>query len=117
MIEPVELASFFTVFFSAAMVIMTGGAYALLFAWSRIRGRPRLMSLAYAAYAGLVVSVLVLADAAHLFHSTFWTTVVMLMLIGYFAAPHGILHLCVATHADEHEGGHDETPVKSFQQP
>ena len=32
MIEPVALADFFVTFFSAAMVIMSGALYALLFA-------------------------------------------------------------------------------------
>jgi glucan phosphoethanolaminetransferase (alkaline phosphatase superfamily) len=71
MIEPVKLADFFTVFFSAASVILFGASYALLFAWSRVRHRPRLMPLAYAAYAGLFVSVIVLAFAANLFNNTF----------------------------------------------
>jgi hypothetical protein len=102
MIEPVELANFFTVFFSAAMVIMTGALYALLFAYARVKGMPRLMPLAYLAYACLVVSVLFLANAANLFNSNFWTAIVVLMLVGYLVAPHAIWHLCVGTHADEH---------------
>lgn len=107
MLEPVELADFFTVFFSAAMVILTGGAYALLFAWSRVKKRPRILPLAYAAYIGLVVAVLFLATAANLLNSPFWITVVALMLLGYLVAPHGIWHLCVGTHAAE---GHAEGP-------
>lgn len=115
MIEPVALANFFTVFFSAAMVIMTGALYALLFAYSRVKGAPRLMPMAYLAYASLAVSVLVLADAANLFHDRFWTAIVGLMLLGYLVAPHAIWHLCVGTHAGEHE---DEAvdPVKFSQQ-
>jgi len=115
MIEPVELANFFTVFFSAAMVIMCGALYALLFAFARVKGMPRLMPLAYFAYACLVVSVLFLADAANLFHSSFWTVIVGLMLLGYLIAPHAIWHLCIGTHADEHEEGPEATE-KSFQQ-
>jgi hypothetical protein len=103
MLEPVKLANFFTVFFSAASVILFGAAYALIFAWSRVRGRPRLMPLAYAAYAGLFVSVIVLAFAANLFNDPFWTAIVLLMLVGYLLAPHAIWHLCVGTHADERE--------------
>jgi len=101
MIEPVALADFFTVFFSAAMVILTGAVYALLFALSRVKGLPRLLPLAYLAYAGLVVSAVFLADAANLFKSGFWTLVVALMLLGYFIAPHAIWKLCVGTHAAE----------------
>lgn len=115
MIEPVALANFFTVFFSAAMVIMAGAMYALLFAYSRLKDMPRLMPLAYLAYAGLAASVLVLGDAANLFHSTFWTAIVGLMLIGYLVAPHAIWHLCVGTHAGEHEDA-DVNPAKNFQQ-
>jgi hypothetical protein len=113
MIEPVALANFFTVFFSAAMVIMTGAMYALLFAYSRVKGMPRLMPAAYLAYAGLAVSVLVLARAANLFNDRFWTVIVGLMLLGYLIAPHAIWHLCVGTHAGEHE---DVDPAKLSQQ-
>jgi hypothetical protein len=101
MIEPVALKDFFLTFFSAAMVILSGALYALLFAWARVRQRPRLMPLAYVAYLGLVVSVLVLAMAANLFATGFWTSIVVLMLIGYLLAPHAIWHLCVGTHAHE----------------
>lgn len=114
MIEPVELANFFTVFFSAAMVIMAGALYALLFAYSRVKHMPRLMPLAYSAYAVLVVSVIVLANAANLFNSSFWTAIVGLMLLGYLAAPHAIWHLCVGTHAGEHED-EDVAPIKFSQ--
>ncbi|NWG40016.1 MAG: hypothetical protein HXY27_08670 [Hydrogenophilaceae bacterium] len=104
MIEPVALKDFFLTFFSAAMVIMTGALYALLFAYARVKHRPRLMPLAYLAYLGLFVSVVALAFAANLFSSGFWSFIVLLMLIGYLLAPHAIWHLCVGTHAHEHEG-------------
>jgi hypothetical protein len=116
MIEPVALANFFTVFFSAAMVIMTGALYALMFAFSRIKGLPRLMPLAYFAYLCLVVSVGFLADAANLFHSSFWTAIVGLMLLGYLLAPQAIWHLCVRTHEEAHSEAEVEAS-KSFQQP
>lgn len=102
-VEPVHLANFFTVFFSAASVILFGALYALLFAWSRVRGRPRLMAMAYAAYLGLAASVVTLGYAANLFNSGFWTFIVLLMLVGYLFAPHAIWHLCVGTHAEEDE--------------
>jgi len=114
MIHPVELANFFTVFFSAASVILFGATYALLFAYSRVKGRPGLMPLAYLAYVGLFASVLVLAFTANLFTNGFWTFIVLLMLVGYLVAPHGIWHLCVQTHEHEHEG--EGTPVKVYQQ-
>ena len=114
MLEPVKLANFFIVFFSAASVILFGATYALLFAWSRVKHRPRLMPLAYAAYLGLFASVIVLAFAANLFNNTFWTVIVLLMLVGYLVAPHAIWHLCVGTHAEE--GADEAAPIKVFQQ-
>jgi uncharacterized membrane protein len=102
MIEPVALKDFFVTFFSAAMVILSGALYALLFAYARVRRRPQLMPLAYLAYGGLVVSVIVLALVANLFATPFWTFIVALMLVGYLLAPHGIWHLCVGTHVHEH---------------
>jgi hypothetical protein len=101
MIEPVALADFFTAFFSAAMVILCGALYALLFAYSRIQGMPKLMLLAYFSYLGLVVSVFFLASAANLFSNNFWATIVGLMLLGYFFAPRAIWKLCVGTHSCE----------------
>ncbi len=112
MLEPVKLADFFIVFFSAASVILFGATYALIFAWSRIRDRPRLMPLAYLGYLGLFISVIVLAVHANLFNNTFWSAIVLLMLIGYLVAPHAIWHLCVGTHLDEDAAA----PAKVFQQ-
>lgn len=111
MIEPVALNDFFAVFFSAAMVILTGGLYALLFAYARVKRKPGLMPFAYLSYIGLFVSVLVLASAANLLGHALWVTVVLLMLVGYLFAPHAVWHLCVGTHCDE---AHDfPTPVNS----
>jgi hypothetical protein len=113
MVEPVLLANFFVVFLSAAMVIMTGALYALLFAYSRVKGLPRLMPFAYLSYLGLTISVFVLANVANLLHHPFWIAIVGLMLLGYLVAPHAIWKLCIGTHASEHE-----SPVnpKVFQQ-
>jgi hypothetical protein len=61
-----------------------------------------------------VVAVWFLANAAHLLHSSFWSGVVALMLLGYLAAPHGIWHLCVGTHT--HADGKEQS-AQSFQQP
>lgn len=114
MIEPVALKDFFLCFFSAALVIITGALYALLFAYSRIKNRPRLMPLAYIAYSGLMASVLLLAFVANLFNSGFWTFIVLLMLVGYLFAPHAVWHLCVGTHENGHEG--DADSVRIYQQ-
>jgi FlaA1/EpsC-like NDP-sugar epimerase len=101
MIEPVKMADFFITFFSAASVIIFGALYALLFAYSRMKNVPRIMLLAYAAYAALFVSVMVLANVANLFGSPFWQFIVFLMLVGYLLAPRFIFQLCVATHEDD----------------
>ena len=98
MIEPVKMADFFITFFSAASVIIFGALYALLFAYSRIKNVPRLMTLAYAAYAVLFASVIELAYVANLFGSLFWVFIVILMLVGYLLAPRAIWNLCVGTH-------------------
>ncbi len=105
MIEPVALKDFFLMFFSAAMVVLAGALYALLFAYARVKQRPRLMPLAYAAYLALVVSVLVLASVANLLASGFWSFIVAVMLVGYLLAPHAVWRLCVGTHAHEPAGG------------
>lgn len=96
MVQPVDLQDFFIAFFSAAMVLMAGALYALLFAYARVHRRPRLMPYAYGAYAGLAVSVVVLARAMH--WSGPWLVVAGLMLTGYLVAPHIIYRLSVATH-------------------
>lgn len=106
MIEPVKMADFFITFFSAASVIIFGALYALLFAFSRMKDVPRLMPLAYAAYAVLFVSVMVLANVANLFGSPFWQFIVFLMLVGYFLAPRFIFKLCEATHES---ASHDDS--------
>jgi hypothetical protein len=100
MIEPVKMADFFITFFSAAMIILSGALYALLFAWSRVHARPGLMPWAYASYAVLFVCVLVLMQAANM-NTPFWIAIGVLMLVGYLLAPHAIWHLCTATHATE----------------
>ncbi len=101
MTEPANPADFLTVFFTAAMVIVLGALYALLFACSRLKRIPRLMQAAYLAYGGLFICALVLARATHLFNSPWWATIVVLMLAGYLLAPHAIWHLCTGTHSAE----------------
>jgi len=113
MIEPASLANFFTIFFTSAMVIMLGALYALLFAFSRVKGDTRLMPLAYLSYAGLFISALFLADAANLLKHPVWAGIVVFMLVGYLLAPHAIWHLCVGTHAEVHETA-ESIPAKDF---
>jgi len=100
MIEPVELKDFFITFFSAALIILSGAGYAGLYAWARLRGKPGLLLWAYACYAVLAASTLVLARATHL--NGEWQILVGLMLAGYLLAPLGIWKLCAASHGGEH---------------
>ncbi|WP_349431211.1 hypothetical protein Q9L42_013095 [Methylomarinum sp. Ch1-1] len=98
MIEPVALKDFFITFFSSALIIMAGAAYALLFAWSKIHTNPRIKQCAYLSYIVLVIAVAELTRAANF--SGYWLLISFAMVIGYFFAPIGIWHLCVKTHDD-----------------
>ena len=98
MIEPVALQDFFVTFFSAALIILTGAAYALLFAWSKFNRHWGIRYTAYLCYGFLVAAVAVLSHAAHF--SGLWLTLSLMMTLGYFFAPRGIWALCVKTHAD-----------------
>lgn len=113
MIEPASLGNFFIIFFTSAMVIVLGALYALLFAFSRLKGDSRLIPLAYLSYAGLLISTLFLADAANLLKHPFWVVIVVFMLVGYLLAPHAIWHLCVGTHVAEHAEA-EPVPIKVF---
>ena len=97
MIEPVALEDFFITFFSAALIILAGASYALLFAWSKVNPNYRIKIAALVSYTVLVLSVVELTRAAQ-FHG-FWLIISLVMMIGYFFAPIGIWHLCVKTHA------------------
>jgi hypothetical protein len=99
MIEPVALQDFFLSFFSAAMVIVAGALYALLFALGKQRRSVALLALAYSAYGVLAASVLMLARVLHL--EGFWQSVTIVMLVGYLLAPHGIWRLCLSTYGRE----------------
>lgn len=97
MIEPVDLDKFFIAFFSAAMIILMGACYAIFFTLHKLTHRPIFLPLAYVSYAFLAISVALLSDALHL-HSN-WQIITWVMLFGYLLAPHGIWHLCRATHS------------------
>ena len=105
MIQPVAMEDFFITFFSAALVVLCGALYALLFALSRVYAVRWLMPLAYVCYAVLAVSVWVLARAANF--SGAWQGLALAMVLGYLVAPHGIWHLCVASHGAQHAAQHD----------
>lgn len=99
MIEPVALGDFFLTFFSSALVVLFGAAYAAAFAWAKLRRRKAWFWLAYGFYAALVASSLILARTANL--NGPWTALTLLLLLGYWFAPYGIWRLCSATHVDE----------------
>jgi len=96
MVEPMEMQHILNGVIAGAAVVIFGALYALLFASARVYRRPRLMPVAYGAYAGLFAAVMALARALEL--SGFWELVVAVMLVGYLLAPHGIWYLCVGTH-------------------
>jgi hypothetical protein len=109
--EPVALDQLCTAFAAGAGVILGGAAYALLFAWSRLRRRPRLMVPAYGAYGCLAAAVLTLAQVLHM--SGFWTAVVVAMLAGYLVAPPLIWRLTVAIEASgDTRHGPDSPPAR-----
>ena len=88
---------------SAALVVLSGAAYALLFALARIRSSQTLLCFAYGAYLALCLCALILTRALEL--ETFWVAVVAVMLVGYWLAPIAIWHLCVGTHEAEPGAG------------
>lgn len=106
--EPVALDHLITAFAAGAAVILSGAAYALLFAWSRLHHRPRMMAAAYVAYGCLVVAVLTLAKTLHM--GGFWALVVVAMLIGYLLAPRAIWRLCTGIEGTGGSAGQPGSP-------
>lgn len=96
MIDPVAVNDIMAAAIAGALIILFGATYALLFAFSRIRGHRFLMIGAYLAYGLLVVSVAVLARTLNL--EGFWQSITAVMLVGYFIAPRLIWNLCAGTH-------------------
>lgn len=84
---------------SGALVVLFGAMYALFFALGMINRSKRQLAFAYAAYACFVAATFGLAWSLRL--SGLWMSLVVVMLLGYLLAPHGIWHLCVATHQSE----------------
>lgn len=82
--------------FAGAMIVVTGGLYALLLAFARLRRSRQLAVAAAGAYLALVLFVLLLADRLALEQA--WNIVIAVMLAGYLVAPHAIWHLTDATH-------------------
>jgi Zn-dependent protease with chaperone function len=100
MIEPVALKDFFITFFSSALIILAGAGYALCYAWSKVNTKTGIKITAYSCFIVLMVSVFVLTRAANF--SSYWLSLSMVMVLGYFFAPIAIWQLCQKTHI-----GHD----------
>jgi len=96
MIEPVALKDFFITFFSAALIILAGASYALLFTCSKVNADRRIVISKYFSYIVLAVAVAALTRAANF--SGYWLIISLVMLIGYYFAPIAIWHLCIKTH-------------------
>jgi apolipoprotein N-acyltransferase len=83
---------------AGAMVVVSGGLYALLLALGRLRESKRLEVLSGFAYFVLAVFVFVLAQSLEIGGA--WYAVIAVMLIGYLVAPRVIWRLTAATHTD-----------------
>lgn len=106
MLEPVAVQDLMAAAMTGAGVILFGAFYALFFALARLQERRSFLLLALAAYAGLVFCVVVLARTLNL--DGFWQSLIVVMLVGYLAAPYGIWHLCVGTHKTKKMGNEAE---------
>ncbi len=109
MIEPVAVNDIMAAAIAGALIILFGATYALLFAFSRLRGQGLLMIGAYTAYGLLAVSVFVLARTLNL--EGFWQSISAVMLLGYFVAPRLIWNLCAGTHPDQDSIDIDQAPI------
>ena len=96
--EPVEVQDMMMAAMAGALVVMFGAAYAFAFALSKLNGERWLSIAAYLCFAGLSVSVLVLAKFLNM-HG-YWQIVTATMLVGYLLAPQAIWKLSVGTHED-----------------
>jgi len=109
MIEPVAVNDIMAAAIAGALIILFGATYALLFAFSRLRGQGLLMIGAYTAYGLLAVSVFVLARTLNL--EGFWQSISAVMLLGYFVAPRLIWNLCAGTHPAQDSLDTDRPPI------
>ena len=84
---------------AAAGIVLFGAGYAALLALGRTHRRVALRRAALGAYGGVVVAAAGLCWALRL--QGLWLVLVLVLLIGYFAAPRAIWWLSVATHQGE----------------
>ena len=103
--QAIEVNSILLATMAGAMVVLAGALYAFAFAVGKLARNASVIKLSYLFYAILVVATLVLARTLNF--SGVWNIVAVVMLAGYFVAPHGIWKLCVGTHVDEDDEDHD----------
>ena len=97
--QAIEVNSILLATMAGAMVVLAGALYAFAFAVGKLARNIAVVKLSYLFYAVLVVATLVLARTLNF--SGVWNIVAVVMLAGYFVAPHGIWKLCVGTHVAE----------------
>jgi hypothetical protein len=90
-------ADLFRSAFSGALIVISGGLYALLLALGHLQQSQWYRRGAALAYLVLVICSFVLA--ASLGFSRAWYIVIAVMLVGYLLAPKAIWHLTHATHS------------------
>lgn len=106
MVDPVDIHRIAGAALFGGGIILFGAGYAILHALSRLSGSARLAGvslLSYAALAGCVAGLTVLLNLWGA-----WLVLIVLMLLGYFAAPRFIWRLSEEVHeADQTpEGAH-----------
>ncbi len=101
MTDPVSAQHIMLATMAGALVILFGAFYAFFFAWSKLKKHPRMMIGAYVSYLLFAISTAIMAYTLNL--TGFWFSIVVVMLIGYLLAPHGIWYLCEGTHQSEAE--------------
>jgi len=88
---------------SGAMIVVSGGLYALFLALGRLRHSRGMRLAAAAAYATMACFVFLLV--AQLSLDRVWYIAVFVVLAGYLLAPKAIWRLTEATHRSEHTEG------------
>lgn len=109
MTESVEAQHIMLAAMAGALVVVFGAIHAFFLAFGKLQASRRYVRLSWVAYGAFMIATVVLAWTLNF--SGFWFLVVVVMLLGYLFAPHGIWHLSVATHGKDH--GHPATPPSS----
>lgn len=93
---PDDIPRLATAALAAAGIVLFAAGYAALLALGRARRRVALRRAALGAYAGVVLAAAGLCWALRL--QGLWLVLVVILLVGYFAAPRAVWWLSVATH-------------------